>query len=85
MGLRTYLTALNEPVICPGYRHDYSFDFKTQTIAETAYQIPLIWLGMFRISDLFLRLGLSASEKEQIAHARLLPGSPDHHSVWHVS
>jgi hypothetical protein len=52
MGLRTFLYALDEPIISPCYRDDYQSDIRKQTIAETAYRIPLPWLAMFRVDNL---------------------------------
>lgn len=52
MGLRTQLYALNDPVVSPCYREDYTSDYKKQIIGETAYQVPLAWLAMFRPGDI---------------------------------
>lgn len=52
MGLRTQLYALDDPVVSPCYREDYTSDHTKQAIGETAYQIPLPWLAMFRPGDI---------------------------------
>lgn len=64
MGNRTYLTALNERVACPGYRND--FKGEVQTIAETAWHLPLPWLAMFREEDLVEDSYLDANHKELV-------------------
>ena len=52
MGNRTSLAALNEPLICPGYRSDTNYDEESQSVGDTAWSIPFIWLGLFREDDL---------------------------------